>query len=59
MTRQKTQRGRQLLQWLTSKLKDSLQNRRYVFAFSGEHEADVKSVIHAGQPGRCVCFVLA
>ena len=33
VTRQKRQRGRQLLQWLTSKLKDSLQNRRYFFAF--------------------------
>ena len=27
------QKSRQLLQWLTSKLKDSLHNGRYVFAF--------------------------
>ena len=47
MTRQKRQRGRQLLQWLTSKLKDSLQNGRYFFAFfrrarSGRGERDTR-----------------
>ena len=42
-----TRRGRQLLQWLTSKLKDSLRNRRYVSAFfrrarSGRGERDTR-----------------
>ena len=48
MTRQKRQRGRQLLQWLTSKLKDSLQNRCYFFAFFRRvSEADVELKIRA------------
>ena len=48
VTRQKRQRGRQLLQSLTSKLKDSLQNRRYFFAFFRRvSEADVELKILA------------
>ena len=48
VTRQKRQRGRQLLQWLTSKLKDSLQNRCYFFAFFRRvSEADVELKIRA------------
>ena len=57
---------RQLLQWLTSKLKDRLQNMRYFLAFfrrarngRGERDTPVESVIHPRQPGRRVLLVLA